>query len=76
MTELRNRLVTEQDGTEHVSGLVLAADEIPQALELEIGLHVLGGWDVTRYGERVRFEKNNVVRWVYVRSRPPMDDLL
>ena len=76
MTALRNRLVTEQDGHQHVSGLLLATSEIPEALEWEIMLHEAGGWDVRRYGTTVRFQKQATVRWVWVRSRPPLEDNL
>lgn len=76
MTGLRNRLVTEQDGQQHVSGLVLADWEIPEALEWETQLHNAGGWTVERYGTMLRFTKNGAIRWLWVRSKPPMEDTL
>ena len=76
MTELRNRLVTEQDGTQHVSGLVLTSDEIPEALDWEAQLHQATGWTVERYGVMLRCSKGDIVRWVWVRSKPPLEDTL
>jgi hypothetical protein len=80
MTALRNRLVTEQDGQQHVSGLLLADSEIPAALEWEEQLHHAGGWTCERHGAMLRFHKHTatgqVVRWVWVRSRPPLEDNL
>ncbi len=76
MTMLRNRLVTEQDGTTTVSGLLLAPDEIADMLDCEAMLHRKAGWSVQRFGAMLRCEKQTAVRWVYVRSRPPMRDWL
>ena len=76
MTALRNRLVTEQDGHQHVSGHLLADDEIRDALNVEVGMHMFAGWQCQRFGTMLRFQKNGVVRWVWVRSRPPLDDNL
>ena len=76
MTELRNRLVTEQDGTQHVSGLLIAEDEIGEALDWEVQLHEATGWAVERYGAMIRCTKGQTVRWVWVRSKPPMEDML
>lgn len=73
---LRNRLVTEQNGRQHVSGTLLADTEILEALDLETDIHRLGGWDVRQYGAMRRFHKNGTVRWVWVRSRPPLEDTL
>lgn len=72
----RNRLVTEQDGKQHVSGLVLADWEIPEALEWEEQLHEASGWTVDRHGSMRRFEKNGVVRWLWVRSKTALEDTL
>jgi hypothetical protein len=80
MTALRNRLVTEQDGRQHVSTLLLADTEIAEALEWEEQLHAAGGWTVERHGAMRRFHKHTAtgpkVRWVWVRSRPPLEDNL
>ena len=73
---LRNRVVTEQDGEQHVSNLLLTTDEIPAQLALEETLHRAGGWEVQRFGAMLRCEKQTAVRWVWVRSRPPMEDTL
>lgn len=73
---LRNRLVTEQDGRTHVSGTLIPHDEIAETLDLETDLHRLGGWDVREYGQMRRFQKGTTIRWVWVRSRPPMEDTL
>jgi hypothetical protein len=73
---LRHRLVTEQDGTENVGGLVLAQDEIGEAIEIEVRMHQLSGWTVRRYGHTVRLQKGDTVRWIWVRSREPMEDTL
>jgi hypothetical protein len=76
MTELRNRLVVEQDGTETVSGLLLTTDEIPEALEWEVRLHEASGWTVDRYGVLLICRKNDTSRRIWVRSRPPLEDTL
>jgi hypothetical protein len=72
--ELRNRLVTEQDGQTHVSSLLIAAEDIPEALDWEAQLHEATGWNVTRYGACLRARKGETVRWVWVRSKPPLED--
>lgn len=76
MTGLRNRLVTEQDGRQHVSTVLIGADEIPGMLGAEETMHTLAGWDVRRHGAMLRCQKGTVVRWVWVRSRPVMEDTL
>lgn len=76
MTALRNRLVTEQAGHETVSSKILALDEVGPELELEIQLHEQTGWQVRRYGTTVRFQKGDVIRWIWVRSRQPLEDTL
>ncbi len=76
MSQLRNRLVTDQDGTQHVSSVLLTADEIPRMLEAEIQMHRATGWHVTRYGGCLRMQRGDTVRWVWVRSKPPLEDTL
>jgi len=76
MTLLRNRMVTEQDGQQHVSHRLLADDEIMDALNVEVGLHMFAGWHVDRFGGMVRFTKGDAIRWVWIRSKPPLEDTL
>ncbi len=76
MTMLRNRLVIEQDGEEHVSGELLAPDEIADRLDLEAMIHRAGGWRIERKGSMLRCQKQTTVRWIWVRSREPMRDWL
>jgi hypothetical protein len=76
MTTLRNRLVTEQDGREHVSSVLLAPDEIPYMLETEEHMHTITGWNVTRHGAMLRCQRGPTIRWIWVRSRKPQDDTL
>lgn len=71
---LRNRLVVEQDGSQHVGSYLLATDEIPARLTLEAQIHAATGWHVERYGAMLRFTKGDAVRWVWVRSKPPLED--
>jgi very-short-patch-repair endonuclease len=71
---VRHRLVTEQDGKQHVSGVLLMDDEIDGMLNIEERLHEAAGWDVTRYGTMMRLTKGTAVRWVWVRSRPALED--
>jgi len=72
----RYRLATEQDGNVHVSGTVLAADEIWDMLDWEAQLHAAAGWTVQKYGACLRLQKDDVIRWVWVRVREPLDDVL
>jgi hypothetical protein len=76
VTALRNRLVTEQDGIETVSGTLLSDSEILPMINIEQALHVAGGWTVSRYGHTLRMQKGDTVRWTWVRSRPPLEDTL
>lgn len=76
MTGIRNRLVTEQDGKQHVSSVLLRPDEIPWMLDTEETMHTLSGWNVHRHGAMLRCVKGETVRWVWVRSRPVMEDTL
>lgn len=76
MTTLRNRMVTEQDGRQHVSPSLLTLDEAADMLDLETQLHKATGWTVSRYGPCLRCEKGPVIRWVWVRSKPPLEDTL
>jgi len=76
MTQLRNRIVTDQDGTQHVSPVLLTLDEAAEMLDLEERMHRASGWDVTRYGATIRCRKSDTVRWVWVRSRTPLEDVL
>ena len=76
MTQLRNRLVIDQDGQRTVSGALLAADEIWPTLDVEETLHRATGWHVTRYGACLRMQRGDTVRWVWVRSKPPLEDVL
>lgn len=76
MTALRNRLVTEQNGRQHVSSILITTEEIPSMLACEIIMHEANGWTTRRYGQMIRFEKGNTVRWVWVRSRTREEDTL
>lgn len=76
MIPARYRLVTEQDGHTHVSGTVLAASEIHEMLDWESQLHRAAGWTVQNYGAMLRLSKDDTIRWVWVRSRPPLEDTL
>ena len=76
MTPLRNRLVVEQDGQTTVSGTILRDDEIDGMLNIETALHTAVGWTVSRYGVCLRMQKGEQLRWVWVRSRPPLEDTL
>ena len=72
----RYRLVSEQDGHAHVSGTVLGAHEIWDMLDWEAQLHAAAGWTVENYGAMLRLTKNDTMRWVWVRARPPLEDTL
>jgi hypothetical protein len=45
------RMVMEQNGSEHVSTVVLADEEVSEHLKAEASLHLMGGWKVTLFGE-------------------------
>jgi hypothetical protein len=72
----RIRLVTEQDGVQHVSGEILAVSELWDALAVEETLHRLSGWHVDRWGETIRAAKGETVRWIWPRTREAMEDTL
>ena len=77
MSTLRNRLVIHQgDEPDFVSGTLLKPSEIPGVLDAEEMLHRGSGWNVTRYGAVIRAQKGKTVRWIWVRSRTPMKDVL
>jgi hypothetical protein len=67
-------MVTEQDGEQWVSGVLLREDEIDGMLNIEERLHEATGWSVTRYGRMMRITRGTAVRWVWVRSRPALED--
>lgn len=78
---VRYRIVTRTDREEFVSRVVLAADEVQEALELEAQLHNLtGGWRVSRVldgrGELVSVfcEGHGRSREVSARALSPMED--
>jgi len=73
---LRNRLVIHQDGVSTVSGTLLKPSEIWPALDIEETMHRATGWKVKRYGGCLRCQKGKTVRWVWVRSRTPLKDVL
>ena len=73
---MRNRLVIEQDGEQTVGTVLLTTDEIPAMLNLEAQIHKATGWHVERYGAMLRFTKGDTNRWVWVRSKPPLEDTL
>ena len=42
-------LVSEQDGRESVSTVVMADDECAHDLAAEMAMHIIGGWNVTAF---------------------------
>lgn len=76
MTALRNRLVTEQDGAQHVSSVVLSLDEAAEFLDAEADMHKAAGWQVDHYGGMIRCSRGTLVRWLWIRSRSPLEDTL
>jgi len=64
---MRYRLVTEQNGEQHVGSTILAADEIWDHLDTEETIHVARGWNVTRHGAMLRAQKGDTVRWIWCR---------
>jgi hypothetical protein len=73
--------VTRQNGKEHVSSVVLGAEEVMGHLRLEQRMHTLADWHVrsaVRYGElwpELYLEKGGKERVVFVRKFSPMDDV-
>lgn len=76
MIGLRNRLVTEQNGRQHVSSVLIADEEIMDMLDWECRVHEATGWDVQRYGQMIRARRGSIVRWIWVRTRLPLEDTL
>ncbi len=74
--QLRHRIVTDQDGQQIVHSVVLSLDEAASMLDLDERMHRETGWDVTRYGACIRCRKGHTVRWVWIRSKDPMEDTL
>jgi hypothetical protein len=72
---MRNHLVIETT-ERHVSSVLLADEEIADAIGVEEWGHTAAGWDVQRFGDTIRAEKGNVTRWVWVRSKQREDDTL
>ena len=72
----RYRMVTETGSEQIVSHTLLTVDEVPLMLDAEEMLHRSCGWHVERFGAMLRLTKDESVRWVWVRSRPVMDDTL
>ena len=72
----RYRLVTEQSGREHVSSLVLSAEEAQESLLAEAWLHDVHGWAVERYPSMIRAERDGIVRWIWASAREPLEDVL
>lgn len=76
MNQLRHRMVTDQDGKQYVSSVLLTLEEAADMLDLEVRMLEATGWNVVRYGPTLRCQKGDVVRWVWVRSKPPLEDTL
>lgn len=63
-----HRLVTEQDGTEHVSHARYTEDDANMMLALEAQLHRGTGWTVDTYENgMLRCAKGQTVRWLWIR---------
>jgi 23S rRNA C2498 (ribose-2'-O)-methylase RlmM len=77
----RYRVVTRQNGKEHVSSVVLGAEEVMEHLRLEQRMHTLANWHVksaVRYGElwpELHCSTYGKERVVFVRKFSPMDDV-
>jgi hypothetical protein len=69
-------MVTEQDGEQHVNGLVVTLEEAVKMLRIEAALHEATGWAVQWYGRYMirAVKQGSVPRWVWVRSRSPLED--
>ena len=68
MTGDRWRLHTRQDGSEHVSSVVLSDQEAREHLALETQLHLWSGWHVDRVvpgSRQVTFRRRGTVRTVH-----------
>lgn len=72
----RHRLVTETNGRQHVSSVVLAPDELEDTLDSEMFMHAAAGWQVTRYKDMVQCRRGEATRWIWIRTRQPEDDTL
>ena len=75
----RFRIVTEQNGSEHVSSIVLARDEIIEHIAIEADMHEATGWDVSRFalnGLMLGFTatRGGCTRYVFGRSFTPHTD--
>jgi hypothetical protein len=70
----RYRIVKEIGDERFVSGLIITEDEIPEAIDWEAQLHEATGWTVNRYGPTLRAVKDGNPRWIWVRSKPPLED--
>lgn len=78
MTGDRYRMVTVQNGTEHVSSVVLNYDEAGAQLLFERTMHNAAGWRVAQVrGEglpHLVFTKGAVTRAVFAKRFSAMDD--
>ena len=73
----RARLVTNQNGREHVSSVVLGLDEVADHLHAEAVLHQAFGWAVYEEpGELVVAQRPGIRREVYARTFDPMGEEL
>jgi len=71
----RHRLVTVQNGREHVSAVVLGPDEVSDHLHIEACLHQAAGWVVYEEpGVRVVATRAHVTREITARNFNPMED--
>ena len=72
----RYRLVTVQNGREHVSAVVLGHAEVPEHLHAEAVLHQATGWAVYEEpGERVVASRPGIRREVFARRFDPLGDV-
>ena len=75
----RWRLVTVQNGKEHVSTVVSAPEEVDRDLAAEADLHRMAGWKVLRVLMNdqliVIATKGRVSRRVFFREYDPMEDI-
>jgi hypothetical protein len=78
MSGARFRLVDirpDRGGQEYVRPTVLSEEEAAESLDVEVYLHELAGWIVTRGEGNIICRRGNAVRVVAIRGFTPFDDL-
>ena len=75
MAGKRYRLVTVQNGVEHISSVVLGKEEAADSLIMEAEIHERSGWTVIwKNSKTITAMRPGIIRKIYISECSPMLD--